>query len=303
VWPAVQNILLPQLRQMSADEGIVDFFANVTRNVQGSFFNGLVATLSPAAVEFISGLPIVTLVEPDITLHFLQSTAASPSAPPAPAFTQADAPWHLDRIDSRAKAYDDKYHYTQTGEGVDVYIIDSGINTAHTEFTGRIQPGANFQDDQAGNDVEDCNGHGTHVAGLAAGTTYGAAKKANIIPVRIYGCDNSGPLSQALEGINFVLQRMTGSGRRSVINMSFGGESSPALDAAVRSLTAAGGVVVVAAGNEAADACSTSPAGASEAFAVAASDKSDNFADFSNYGPCVSLVAPGKNRDAVPSHE
>ena len=103
--------------------------------------------------------------------------------------TQKDAPWHLERINNRDKR-EDNYVYTQSGAGVDIYILDSGINAGHQEFTGRVQPGQNFSPDKAPNDVTDCNGHGTHVAALAAGTTFGAAKSANIIPVRVYDCSS-----------------------------------------------------------------------------------------------------------------
>lgn len=197
---------------------------------------------------------------------------------------QRDSPWHLKRISGRDKQADD-YFYSSTGAGIDVYILDSGINAKHEEFTGRIQEGANFSPDQPGTDTNDCNGHGTHVSALAAGTTFGAAKDASIIPVRVYDCSSEGPLSQGLDGINWVLQRMLRTGKRSVINMSFGSARNEFLDSAIADLVNTGGITVVAAGNEKENACLESPSGSPAAFAVAASEKSDDFAkDFSNYG-------------------
>lgn len=133
------------------------------------------------------------------------------------------------------------------------------------------------------------------MTGLAAGTTFGAAKDAAIIPVRVYDCSSEGPLSQGLDGINWVLGRMRANpGKRAVINMSFGSTRSAYLDSAVADLVAAGGVVVVAAGNEKSNACLESPSGSPSALAVAASKKNDDFATgFSNYGPCVGMIAPG----------
>ncbi len=206
---------------------------------------------------------------------------------------QADAEWPLRRINARAKPAK-AYAYSLTGAGVDVYVLDSGVNALHDEFVGRVRPGANMSPDQAPGDTDDCHGHGTHVAALAVGSTWGAGKQALLIPVRVYDCSAAGPLSQGLAGINFVLSRMASSGKRSVINMSFGTTRSDVLDAAVAELVAAGGVVVVAAGNERADACGDSPAGSPAALAVAASKPDDDFAaKFSNHGPCVALIAPG----------
>jgi subtilisin family serine protease len=133
------------------------------------------------------------------------------------------------------------------------------------------------------------------VAALATGTTYGVAKQATIIPVRVYGCDNSGPVSNVIAGINYVIGRARASGRRSVVNMSFGGDRIPALDNAVRALVNAGIVVAAAAGNEAQDACNTSPGGSPAAISVGASDRNDRYASFSNFGSCVDIVAPGVN--------
>ena len=140
---------------------------------------------------------------------------------------------------------------------------------------------------------EDGNGHGTHVTGIAAGTTYGVAKKATIVPVRIYDSTNSGPLSAALDGINWVLGSLSSRGRRAVINMSFGGEKSSFLDNAVAALVSAGAPVFVAAGNEGGPASAISPASAPAAFCVGATDDNGAWATYTNRGPELALLAPG----------
>lgn len=211
----------------------------------------------------------------------------------AGANTQESAPYQLGRIDSRGRDGTSEYTYTDTGAGVTVYMIDSGINTAHSEFAGRIVAGQNFAPDQAPEDYADCAGHGTHTAGIAAGSKYGVAKSASIVVARAYDCTNEGPLSQTLSAINYVLAQMASRGGRAVVNMSFGGPRNFLLDSAVARLTQGGAVVVAAAGNDKTDACGDSPAGSPGALTVAASDKGDNFASFSNAGPCVDIVAPG----------
>lgn len=303
----LDSVILPELAQLASS--LPDGVADVYRHLRGAAFDGIAIELSQGVADAVTSQPWVEAMEIDAIVRGygglvgaeaqqlgnsgrrLQSSSAP--SPAAPRFTQDSAPYQLDRIDQRNGDTDGKYRASLSGQGVDIYVMDSGINTGHNEFRGRIVDGVNFDPDQPTTDVSDCNGHGTHVAALAAGSTYGAAKNATIIPVRVYGCDNAGPVSQVLAGVNYVLARMRTSGRRSVINMSFGGERVSALDNAVRALTDAGGVVVAAAGNERVDACGTSPGGAASALTVGASDKNDKFASFSNYGACVDIIAPG----------
>ena len=217
------------------------------------------------------------------------SAAGATTTQPAPSTL-----WALARISSRASVIDGTYVYSLDGSGVDAYVIDGGLNLLSTEFTGRVTGCFNAVADQPTADCSDCDGHGTHVTGLLAGTTFGVAKKANVIPVRVYGCSDAGPVSTILVGINSILRRMASRPRtRAVINMSFGGGSSVPLNNAVAQLVAAGAVVVAAAGNSADDACAASPAGAAESLTVAAIDSFNVFASFSNRGPCVDLAAPG----------
>lgn len=224
----------------------------------------------------------VVFIELDVPLRLHETVESDPG--PA-----------LDRIDQRGLPLDGLFHYALDGSGVDVYVLDSGLRATHEEFSGRVIPGQNFAPDRSADDTSDCEGHGTHVTSLAAGTRFGVAKGASIIPVRIYDCTNSGSLSQALLGIDFVLVSMNSRpGKRAVINMSFGGDDSRVLDAALQRLHEGGAVVAVAAGNDHADACAFSPANAPDAITVGSTALDDTISSFSNNGRCVSLFAPGE---------
>ena len=207
--------------------------------------------------------------------------------------TQTSAPWHLDRTDQAALPLNQSYGYKdqELGAGVRVYIVDTGVNSSHTEFSGRLAPGYSAVGSDTTN-TEDCNGHGTHVAGLAAGTTYGAAKAATIVPVRVLGCDGNGSLLGVLLGLDWVAKN-TNVGEPAVVNMSLGGEANIYLNNAVTSLTDQGLAFVVAAGNTGTDACNTEPARVAGAITVAASSQNDTWPSFSNFGSCVDIVAPG----------
>jgi len=206
--------------------------------------------------------------------------------------TQYQVTWGLDRIDGPVtEPLSKSYTYTSTGDGVDVYVIDTGLVSIHSEFKGRVKSGVNYVKDTRG--TEDCNGHGTHVSGTIAGTEFGVAKQASIIPVRVLNCRGSGATSDIIAGINWIINKNETA--TSVANMSLGGGASKALDDAVSALIADRVTVVVAAGNSTANACNYSPARVKDAITVAASNASDGFASFSNYGSCVDIIAPGVN--------
>jgi len=201
--------------------------------------------------------------------------------------------WGLDRIDQKALPLDQQYHYDSTGKGVDVWIIDTGVNAQHVEFEGRATFEKNFSGD--GQDT-DCNGHGTHVSSTVAGKTVGVAKEASIHGVKVLTCQGSGSYASVLGGINYVVaEHKKVAGRKSVISMSLGGGKSDALNQAIAAAVKAGITSVVAAGNESQDACNVSPASAPEAITVAASDINDKHASFSNHGTCTDIYAPGVN--------
>lgn len=205
--------------------------------------------------------------------------------------TQIAPSWGLDRSDSANGALDGKYSYANTGAGVKIYVIDTGLSVASRDFAGRVLPGKSFVNDGRGTD--DCAGHGTHVTGIAAGTTYGIAKGASIVPVRVLDCNGVGYASDIISAVNWVIANHTGG--PAVINVSLGGSFSASLNAALSQAVNRGFVVVAAAGNSGVDACTSSPASAAGVIAVGAMANPTSWASYSNYGPCVDINAPGSN--------
>jgi subtilisin family serine protease len=204
--------------------------------------------------------------------------------------TQAAPSWGLDRIDQHALPLDGSYSYSGTGATVHAYVIDTGLNLAHSDFAGRVTAGPDFVDEDS--TPSDCAGHGTHVAGILGGTTYGVAKGVQVVPVRVLDCAGNGTSSDVIAGVNWVTANAI---HPAVANMSLGGASSQAIDAAVSNSIASGVTYTIAAGNNGTDACTTSPADVPAALTVGATDNTDARASFSNWGSCVDLFAPGKN--------
>lgn len=203
---------------------------------------------------------------------------------------QSDASWGLDRIDQRSLPLDGDYSYASAGQGAHVYILDSGLRSNHSEFTGRVGNGFSTVGDNRG--VGDCTGHGTAVAAVAAGSTYGVAKRATVHPVRVVNCEGFSTSADIIAGIDWIVNNQQ---TPAVVNVSLGSVSSRSTMEAVRNATARGVLFVVAAGNQGADACAFSPGNTPVALTVGASTKQDARASFSNLGRCVDVFAPGEN--------
>ena len=241
---------------------------------------GFTVTLPPALAERLAADPRVALVEADAEV-----TAST---------TQTGATWGIDRIDQRALPLSGTFTYTATGAGVTAYVIDTGIRFDHTQFGGRAVSGFDAVD---GGTADDCNGHGTHVAGTVGGSDYGVAKSVSLVAVRVLACNGSGTTSGVISGIDWVTGNHA-AGTPAVANMSLGGGASTALDTAVKNSIADGVSYAVAAGNGniigiAEDACKKSPARVPEALTISATDKTDKKASWANFGKCVDWFAPG----------
>lgn len=260
-------------RRAAIDQRISRVQGDVVRSFDNAI-NGIVVDLPPGQTPASAGIPDIVRAEPDAIV----TTQA----------TQANPPWGLDRIDQQLLPLSLSFTYGTTGAGVTAYVIDTGIRPTHADFGGRARVG---YDALGGNGV-DCNGHGTHVAGTIGGTTYGVAKGVSLVGVRTLSCTGSGSISQIVAGIDWVI-RDHAAGVPAVANMSLGGGANSTLDTAVTNLINDGVSTAVAAGNSKADACKSSPARVARALTAGASDTTDKFASFSNYGTCVDVIAPG----------
>ncbi|MGH3369314.1 MAG: S8 family peptidase, partial [Nocardioidaceae bacterium] len=260
-----------QLRQRARSEGArIRFTYDAT-------ISGFAARLPARALEAVRDNPHVAYVEADqrVTLSA----------------TQSNPTWGLDRVDQRNLPLSNSYTYNATGSGVTAYIIDTGIRSSHADLGGRVAGGYTAIADGQG--TNDCNGHGTHVAGTVGGSTYGVAKAVTLKPVRVLDCAGSGTNSGVIAGVDWVTGNKTGP---AVANMSLGGGVSSALDSAVQSSINAGVTYAVAAGNDnGADACNGSPSRVGAALTVGSSTSSDARSSFSNIGTCLDLFAPGSS--------
>ncbi|QWB26589.1 MULTISPECIES: S8 family peptidase [Streptomyces] len=261
----------------AAGKGLVKEYGGTVQRTFGKALNGYSAALSATEAKRLAADPAVAAVEQN---QRVQADA-----------TQTSAPWGLDRIDQTSLPLSGTYTYPDSaGSGVTVYVIDTGVRVTHQQISGRAAHGYDAVDGD--NDASDGNGHGTHVATTIAGTTYGVAKKAKIVGVRVLNNSGSGTTAGVIAGIDWVTQNHSGP---SVANMSLGGGASASLDTAVRNSIASGVTYAVAAGNSSTTASSSSPARVTEAITVGATANTDAKASYSNYGSVLDIFAPGSS--------
>ncbi len=235
-----------------------------------------------------AGADVAARMASDPRVQFVQQDGRK-SVAPLPA-AESPASWGLDRIDQRDLPLDGRYEPGAAGAGVHVYVVDTGLDVDHVEFTGRVGEGFSA----TGDGFRDDDGHGTHVAGTVGGSTFGVARQVVLHPVRVL-VGGSGTDSDVIEGIDWVTDHARRNGWPAVANLSLGGGASPALDLAVCNSIGAGVTYAVAAGNDGTDACDSSPSRVLQAVGTGASERTDRRASFSNTGACVDLFAPGRD--------
>ncbi|KAG5745041.1 hypothetical protein H9Q70_012266 [Fusarium xylarioides] len=272
-------------------EGIVE-------NIDLDGFKGYVAEIPSSELQPVIDSDLVDYIEQD-TIVNVSAVAAPRSGPIAKrgVTSQTSAPWGLARLSQvyNEHGVDARYSYDATaGAGTTVYIHDSGIRTTHKEFGGRAAWGANFI---SGSPDTDEFGHGTHVAGIVGGKTYGVAKGCSIYAVKVIDKDGIGTMSNILQGLQWAVNHAKSKGitKKSIINASLGGPYTKIGNDAVKAATDLGITIVVAAGNEADDAANYSPASAPSTITVAAIDSSNYRTLWSNYGKAVDIFAPGSD--------
>jgi len=267
--------------------GLAEALGGTVGHVYENALQGFSVDLPALLLPTLRTLPGVASVEQDAVVAVTATQAPTPS-------------YGLDRIDQRALPLSGSFTTTATGAGVKAYIVDTGIALDHTDFGGRAVSGFDAVD---GGSADDCNGHGTHVAGTTGGTRYGVAKDVSLVAVKVLDCAGSGATSGVLAGVDWVAGDHQ-AGQPAVANMSLGGGASTALDAAVKGAIADGVSFSVAAGNSGGgvggllgtdNACTGSPSRVPEALTVGATDASDAKASYSSRGSCLDLFAPGSD--------
>ncbi|MCZ2525779.1 S8 family peptidase [Streptomyces sp. NPDC059506] len=261
----------------AAGRNVVKEHGGTIKHTYKAALNGYAAQLTETEAKQLAADPAVESVVQDVKV---QVDA-----------TQTGATWGLDRIDQAALPLNGSYTYPDSaGQGVTAYVIDTGVRISHSQFGGRAFNGYDAVDND--NVAQDGNGHGTHVAGTIAGSTYGVAKKAKIVGVRVLDNNGSGTTAGVIKGIDWVTANAQ---KPAVANMSLGGGASTALDNAVKNSIASGVTYAVAAGNSNTNASTSSPARVAEAITVGSTTNTDARSSFSNYGSILDIFAPGSS--------
>ncbi|MFE0766499.1 S8 family peptidase [Streptomyces smyrnaeus] len=253
-------------------ERLTDSYGGTVRQVYSAALRGFSVRATEAQAEKLAAAPGVKYVEADGTMRVSGTQPNPPS-------------WGIDRVDGSLNR---SYSYPNEGSGVTAYIVDTGVDMTHPDFTGRARSGYDFIDNDT--NASDCQGHGTHVAGTVGSRSYGVAKNVDLVAVRVLNCQGSGQWSQVIGGIDWVARNADGP---SVANMSLGGGASSSVDQAVQGAIDSGVTFAVAAGNDSRNACNTSPARVPAAITLGSTDRGDGRSYFSNYGRCLDLFAPG----------
>lgn len=269
----------------TADAATVDALVDLVERTGGEVASrpgpgssGFAARLTPRAERMLARHPAVA----DVADNTVFRTASR----------QQGAPWHLDRIDQLSANRDGAYLFgsakqRSTGKGVTVYVVDSGVRATHRQLRGRVGKGFSVV---GASPRRDCDGHGTHVAGLAAGKQVGVAKQARIVPVRVFGCNGRASADRIIRALDWVTKNHR---KPAVMNLSLTGPRNRAVDNAVKRAIKRGVHVVAAAGNESINACRISPAHLPGVVTVGATARNDTLARFTNVGSCVDVYAPG----------
>ena len=263
--------MMPQA-SAAAEESVFKFLDNNVTYQYTQAIRGFAARLTFSEAKLLRMNSAVKSVEPDRVIR-VEGEQLSPT-------------WGLDRLDQNNLPLNSRYSYQGSGSGVTAYVVDTGIDSTLSEFGGRVRLG------WPSTGAQDCDGHGTHVAGTVGSSSYGVAKNVSLVSVRVLDCSDSGSYATIIAGLDWIVSDHA-AGVKAVVNMSLGGSYSSALNSAVDRVVNDGIVMAVAAGNEGVSACSKSPASTAAAITVAASDSSDYRASFSNYGSCVDIFAPG----------
>jgi subtilisin family serine protease len=283
---AIGSEAIPGQYIIALDSNIPNSRGFATHILKRAFRNNIIATYDYA----MKGFAVKDL--PDMLLHFILNMddviSVSEDAVVKAETVQTDPTWGLDIIDGQA---DNLYSYAFTGQGVDVYVLDTGIQANHPDLEGRVESCVSYSGEECGSDL---NGHGTHVTGTVGSKTYGVAKKASLHDVKVLNQNGSGSYVGVIAGIDYVAQINNADPSRNIVmNLSLGGGFSPALNSAINSAADSGVVVVVAAGNSNEDACNSSPASAERALVVGSINNSNQRSVWSNWGSCVDIFAPG----------